>query len=557
MNKNTCKIYKLEDFTEIIRINKETNFSKVYIATLKETGEQLILKYFIHSSNIDISEYISKEIFINKYLSDNTNISVGFKGICLDEYNRYIFLVLNRGEFSLYNYFCETDYSPRDIKKIFYEAIKILFILHSHGIVHNDIKLENFIFENTKLKIIDFGLSDFLYYSPPVDTIKRYVCTEYTKAPDSRKSFETDIYSLGITMIHLTVKDYFKPEIKYDEDDIKIVKFIKNDNSIIGTEEYNKEYFINKMGKEFYDLIKTMISKNPLKRLDILSILNHEYFSNFGKININNFNKNPKKFDNYDYNHIILSNNPMISTNILWLNHNYSKEEYFNNFYEIKYKDLHHDLFKNKKFKLNFLLNEKNFNLNINKCLIDLQYHNYDSIVNAIILLRNSNILDNINTNFTKEHFYMLCILFNSIFSCNASLIEYSEFNKIIKINKKLFSEIYFNCLKLLINNYNLYFINSLFSYYIDKLVHEYKIINSNYLLNLKSKCFDLFYFIITQIKTDEEIEVNKIIIFIINNFVSDILKRNKLNYNLNPIIEEMKLTEIEFGKFNDLINLV
>ena len=212
MSSNTnLHIYILSEFDEFEKIHTKENFSKIYIAIHRKTKEKVILKLYLQSIKNNIHDYISKEILINKYLTENTNITMKLKGLCLDDTKDLIFLVIEYGDYSLYDYMRHTNYTNIDVKKLFFEGAKLLFIMHSYGIIHNDIKLENLILHNQQLKIIDFGLSDFLYYSPSKNVINYYVCTEYTKAPDTRKSFETDIYSFALTIIHLLTKNYFKP----------------------------------------------------------------------------------------------------------------------------------------------------------------------------------------------------------------------------------------------------------------------------------------------------------------------------------------------------------
>jgi len=55
-------------------------------------------------------------------------------------------------------------YSEEDCVELIWQMLSSIRYLHSKGIIHRDLKLENFLFSDTKsghseLKLIDFGLS--------------------------------------------------------------------------------------------------------------------------------------------------------------------------------------------------------------------------------------------------------------------------------------------------------------------------------------------------------------------------------------------------------------
>jgi serine/threonine protein kinase len=392
MDANLLHMYNLSEFDMFEKIHTKENFSKVYIAIHQKTKEKVILKLYLESIKNNILEYISKEILINKYLTNNTNISMKLKGLCLDDTNDLLFLVIEYGDYSLYDYMKNTNYSVKDIEKIFFEGAKLLFIMHSHGIIHNDIKLENLMLHNQHLKIIDFGLSDFLLYSPSKNVINYYICTEYTKAPDTRKSFETDIYSFALTIIHLLTKSYYMPNINYLQNDFTITKIDKNNKKTV----YTSDYFIEKIGVIGYDLLSNMLNPNNLKRINSIDILLHPYFEknqifDNNKYKVTEFIKNNtfKPIKSIKSIKIIRDN---INNNFDYIlnsqNNNYCNLEYINNNYELKYKLIH--IYNLNKVRLNFKLNNK-FNNSVNKSdffnnIIDNCYYSYDSIINTIII---------------------------------------------------------------------------------------------------------------------------------------------------------------------------
>lgn len=541
------KIYNLNEFDLLEVINKDTNFSKIYLAINKKTNEKVILKYFIHSSlKKDIFDHISKEILINKYLS-NTEITIKCKGICIDIKKRFIFLVLEPADFSLYYYLTNVNYTNNDLKMIFYELVKIVFILHSKGIVHNDIKLENFLFIDKKIKIIDFGLSDFLIYSPHNDIVTNYICTDYTKAPDTRKTYETDIYSLGLTILHLILKSYFKIDLKYVDNEINVIKYIKDKDMITDIIEYNSNYFIKKVGLECYDLIKKMLIFEKELRINIVDIINHPYFKEFEKSKIDNFNKNVKKYDKYKYNYIIQIKKSLIPVNYIYKYINYTQLEYFNNIYEIKYKHLHFDNYLNQKVTLD---NVNNLYLDIDKYTPYSKIFNIDSFINTILFLRKEINIRKINLKFFNEYFLMLCILFNSIFTYEYGRISYDNFNKIYSVTNEIFNFIYLDCIKLIYEDFNIYFFNSILSIFLDEITYEYEIINSDYSINLKIKCIELFITLIKE-KIIKEVNFITIVKYSINNIMAQILNKNIIEYNLSPLINSMKLTKEDIAIFS------
>ncbi len=538
-------MYILSEFDEFEKIHTKENFSKIYIATHVKTKQKVILKLYLESIKNNIREYISKELLINKYLTNNTNITMKLKGLCIDDSKDLLFLVIEYGDYSLYDYMKNTNYSIRDIENIFFEGSKLLFIMHSYGIVHNDIKLENLILHNQQLKIIDFGLSDFLFYSPSKNVINYYVCTEFTKAPDTRKSFETDIYSFALTIIHLLTKSYFHPHVNYIRNEFTVSKIDKNKNKTV----YDSDFFIDKIGVNGYDILCDMLNPNNLDRINSIDILAHPYFEKFQLFDNNNFK--PKVFiKNNIYKPLksiskIKINNHMNNI-LISQNNNYSEKEYINTNYELKYKLIH--MYHLNKIKLEYKLNNYLKNKpDYFKKLFENNYYSYDSIINTIITIRQYKIFETIEYEDINNYMNILCIIYNGIFTYGNSNITYQNYNNIInKIDNTKFYLIYINCLEIVLLNKNIYFAYNIISYYVDKIIYETNIIKEKYYEQFKLLCLNSFINLITTINiSDEAINFNKIIIYSINKIVAEILNKSIQDYNMNPCFTEMKIDNI------------
>merc|ERR1719155_170442 len=76
-------------------------------------------------------------------------------------------------------------FTEKDASEAVEQMLMALNYLHGHGIVHRDIKLENFMYENkdsSALKLIDFGFSEIWSLSDPM--MKKSVGTLDYAAPE-------------------------------------------------------------------------------------------------------------------------------------------------------------------------------------------------------------------------------------------------------------------------------------------------------------------------------------------------------------------------------------
>ena len=151
------------------------------------------------------------------------------------------------------------------------QIIEALKYLHSHRVIHRDLKLGNlFLTDKMELKIGDFGLATMLEFE---GERKRTICgTPNYIAPEIIQglegySFEVDIWSFGVVFYTLLIG---KPPFETNG--------IKTTYKKIKMNDYNfpNEAVISNAAK---CLIKEILVLNPFNRPSLDNILTHEFFN--------------------------------------------------------------------------------------------------------------------------------------------------------------------------------------------------------------------------------------------------------------------------------------
>ena len=173
--------------------------------------------------------------------------------------------------------------SEKTAKFLFRQIILGIKHIHSHKIVHRDIKLENILIDlNNNIKICDFGIGRILSSSNQLLHDKcgtlMYMAPEIILSSKTQgyRGFPVDVWSSGISlyiMLSGTLPFNFKNnesssfEEESDNTDIEL------QYSIV----YNEPKYIEKISNEARDLLKGLLNKNPNKRLTIDQILEHPW----------------------------------------------------------------------------------------------------------------------------------------------------------------------------------------------------------------------------------------------------------------------------------------
>lgn len=127
------------------------------------------------------------------------------------------------------------NYTEKEASAIIRQILKGVGYLHSHGIVHRDLKLENMIFQTDKddslIKIADFGLSKFFQAGTVLSTMcgsPQYVAPEVLGVGDGGSEYSpaVDMWSVGVVLFIL-ISGYSPFD---DDNDAVLFEKIKSGN---------------------------------------------------------------------------------------------------------------------------------------------------------------------------------------------------------------------------------------------------------------------------------------------------------------------------------------
>uniref|UniRef100_A0A336M8G1 CSON013560 protein n=1 Tax=Culicoides sonorensis TaxID=179676 RepID=A0A336M8G1_CULSO len=184
-----------------------------------ESSSYAIKMVHLHRSATIMEEYV-QEIKILKLLQNNEYIIKYFASEVIKENDhKFGYIVMELGQSDLYQHLRtrKEDIPLYELGTWFNEMIHALRVIHSHGIIHSDLKPANFIIVNGHLKLADFGISmcQDLNTSHIEQVVVAGTCNflspesvySVMKNSPAKLSGATDIWSFGIICYYLIYKD--------------------------------------------------------------------------------------------------------------------------------------------------------------------------------------------------------------------------------------------------------------------------------------------------------------------------------------------------------------
>jgi calcium-dependent protein kinase len=168
-----------------------------------------------------------------------------------------------------------SSYSERDAAKATYDMLLALNYLHQHNVVHRDIKLENFIYEDpsetARLKLIDFGFSKLWYPDSENSRMQASCGSIQYVAPEvllGRYTSQCDLWSMGVVVYMLLCGE---PPFEGTEEDI--LDSIQRGAFSFSPRKWNN---VSKCAKDF---VQKLLVLDPDQRMTAQEALGHPWIT--------------------------------------------------------------------------------------------------------------------------------------------------------------------------------------------------------------------------------------------------------------------------------------
>lgn len=261
---------KIKDHYDIKDKLGEGAYGSVSIGMHKMTGQKRAIKVISRAKSLN-SARIMQEIAIMKVMT-HPNVIKLYETF-QDKRSLYLVMeVCSGGE--LFDRIIDAgSFTEVQAAIVMQQIVRAIYYLHDQKICHRDVKPENFLFasrdpiEKNVLKIIDFGLA--CKFKPGVFLTTK-AGTPYYVAPQvlqGKYDQQSDIWSCGVIMYVLLCG--YAPF--FGADDIEVIKRVK-----LGQYSFDKKDWKN-VSKDAKQLIKAMLTMNPVDRIDAAGALAHPW----------------------------------------------------------------------------------------------------------------------------------------------------------------------------------------------------------------------------------------------------------------------------------------
>ena len=200
---------KLIDNVKVLKLIAKARFP-IYLATISSTGEKLALKLFSYKKDQPNLHYLNESRFeplehpnVIQIIGSQDETLISFTKTT-KKYSSILMEYCPHGDFFNFMRKHREGFDEKLIRSYFRQLIEGLGYLHSVGVYHLDLKLENLLIgADYQLKIADFDLSYFAQDSRIIS-----YGTEFFRAPELKSGWcrnpaAADVYAAGILLFVL------------------------------------------------------------------------------------------------------------------------------------------------------------------------------------------------------------------------------------------------------------------------------------------------------------------------------------------------------------------
>jgi formylglycine-generating enzyme required for sulfatase activity len=213
----------LRERYQAVKLIGQGGFGRTFLARDldKPSKSYCVIKQFFPSAqgtnNIEkASELFAQEAERLEQLGKHPQIPELFAYFVTDDGRQYLVQEYIAGENLQEELQNHGVYKEAEVKELLIEILNILKFVHENQVIHRDIKPDNIIRRNSdqKLVLVDFGAAKYITSQSALNVTGTVIGAAQYCSPEQARGkpiFASDLYSLGVTCIHLlTLVDPFQ-----------------------------------------------------------------------------------------------------------------------------------------------------------------------------------------------------------------------------------------------------------------------------------------------------------------------------------------------------------
>ncbi|KAF0682859.1 Aste57867_25046 [Aphanomyces stellatus] len=266
----------MERYTVVRRL-AATRSGQVLLCTDRQTGASVVVKR-VKMQTGRWRPAMSVERQVHRHLTKGDASGHGHILNLIDDFTQDGFehLVLeycSNGElFDLVDDMPEGHLDAQDAEKYFQQICDAVQYMHSRGIAHCDLSLENVLVDaHGVLKVSDFGLSMAIEKRRRHAVGKMFYMAPEMHTGQTYNPVKADVWSLGVMLFIMLTGN---PPVESSEEDNSVIQFVRERGwrALVSAWDFN-----DLISPDAMDLLEKMLQLNPSERCSMSDVLSHPF----------------------------------------------------------------------------------------------------------------------------------------------------------------------------------------------------------------------------------------------------------------------------------------